>query len=284
MPSNEQRRQAAKNKLERKLAQREQKARRRRITAVSTTIVVVVAAVVGVFYFTHTSSDEKASGDPDPAAKADSAARTQPTSGPCHYTPTPKQDSPKSVGLPKDPKPTPAQGTVPVSVRTNQGAIDLTLDRGEAPCTVQSFVHLAKSEFFDGTNCHRLTTGRALKVLQCGDPTGTGKGGPGYKFADELPKNLETAPEKFQSPRAEKKSAVYPRGTLAMANSGPDTNGSQFFMVYEKSYLPPNYTVFGHISEQGLQVLDKVAAQGVKPGTKSEPKLPVTIERATVEA
>lgn len=268
MPSNEQRREAAKRKLERQLARRAEKAKRRRTIAVGTTIVVVVAAVAGVFYFTRTGGDKQA------------AAAQKPM---CEYTPTKKQDAPESVEPPKD-GPAPSQGTVPASVQTGQGTIDLTLDRNKAPCAVQSFVHLTKANFFDDTDCHRLTTGAALKVLQCGDPTGTGRGGPGYKFADELPKHLEPAPKKFQNPQSGKKSVVYPRGTLAMANSGPDTNGSQFFMVYEDSYLPPNYTAFGRISEQGLKVLDKVAAQGVKPGTKSKPKLPVHIEQATVKA
>lgn len=282
MPSNEQRRQAAKRKLERQLARRAEKARRRRTVAVTATIVVVVVVVAGIFYLTRTGSDEaaSASGKSDPSATS-SAQPTEATSGPCGYAPT-KRSAAKQVGLPKDPSPTPSKGTVSVNLDTSQGKIGLTLNRGKAPCTVQSFVHLAKSNFYDGTSCHRLTTSEALKVLQCGDPTGTGRGGPGYEFKDELPSDLEQAPQKFQGREGNTK--VYPRGTLAMANSGPDTNGSQVFMVYEDSYLPPKYTVFGHISEPGLKVLEKVAAKGVEPGSKSKPAMPVKIKDAAVEA
>lgn len=281
MPSNEQRRQAAKRKLDRQLARRAERARRRRTIAVSTTVVVVVAVVAGVFYFTRTGGSETEAAAQPPTPTPTPAEQPEPTSGPCHYTPTPQQPAAKPVDLPKDPSPTPAEGTVPVNVQTSQGDIGLTLDRAKAPCTVQSFVHLAESNFFDDTSCHRLTTGKALQVLQCGDPTGKGTGGPGYKFEDELPENLEPAPEKFQSKKGTTR--IYPRGTLAMANSGPDTNGSQFFMVYEDSYLPPKYTVFGSISEQGLKVLDKVASEGTEPGG-TKPKLPVRIKQVAIEA
>ncbi len=283
MPSNEQRRQAAKRKLERQLARRAERARRRKTVAVATTIAVVVAAVVGIFYLTRTGSKDtaNAASPPKPSASSQNAAPAKATSGPCHYTPT-QQPAAKPVELPEDPSPTPSRGTVQATLATNQGEIGLTLNRAKAPCTVQSFVHLAEANFYDDSPCHRLTTSQALQVLQCGDPTGKGTGGPGYSFDDELPKNLAPAPEQFQGPKGNTK--IYPRGTLAMANSGPDTNGSQFFLVYEDSYLPPNYTVFGRISEQGLKVLDKVAAAGVEPGTKSKPKMPVTIKDVAVEA
>jgi peptidyl-prolyl cis-trans isomerase B (cyclophilin B) len=159
-------------------------------------------------------------------------------------------------------------GDVPVTVETSAGTIDLTLDADAAPCTVNSFVSLAEQGYFDGTSCHRLTEG-GLSVLQCGDPTGTGAGGPGYSFDDELT-NEET----------------YPAGTLAMANAGPDTNGSQFFMVYEDSELPALYTVFGSIGAEGLAVLEEVAAAGSNgangPGD-GQPNTPVDISSVTVE-
>lgn len=148
---------------------------------------------------------------------------------------------------------------------TSAGDLPLTLDVENAPCTTGSFTSLAEQGYFDGTECHRLTT-EGIFVLQCGDPTGTGTGGPGYSFADEL-SGAET----------------YPAGTLAMANAGPNTNGSQFFIVYDDTMLPPSYTVFGTIDEAGLEVVRTVAADGSDssngPGDGA-PNTAVTIERA----
>jgi peptidyl-prolyl cis-trans isomerase B (cyclophilin B) len=182
------------------------------------------------------------------------------THGPCQYTVTPDEPAARPVPLPPDPAHTPDRGTVRVDVKTNQGKLPLTLDRAAAPCTAQSFAHLAKWRFYDRTTCHRLTTYPTLEVLQCGDPSGTGEGGPGYRYKDELPVDLAPAPN---DPTGARK--IYPRGTLAMANAGPDTNGSQFFLVYGNAYLRPNYTIFGTIGEEGLATLDKVAAEGVAP-------------------
>ena len=169
---------------------------------------------------------------------------------------------------PKPPAAEPAyDGDVEITLDTTQGEIPLTLDGAAAPCTVNSFVSLAEQGFFDRTRCHRLTTpASGLGVLQCGDPTGTGTGGPGYTFADEL-----TGTE------------TYGAGTLAMANAGPNTNGSQFFMVYGDSQLPPSYTVFGTLSPEGLAVVEKVGAAGDRSGAgDGPPKLPVHIRSATV--
>ncbi len=161
-------------------------------------------------------------------------------------------------------KPTKAErGAV---VATSAGRIPITLDPTTAPCTVTSFIALAKQGFFDGTDCHRLTTD-GIYVLQCGDPTGTGTGGPGYSFADELD-GAET----------------YGPGTLAMANAGPNTNGSQFFMVYGDSPLPASYNVFGSISPAGLKVLKKVGRAGVQGGgADGAPKTPVTITKVSLD-
>lgn len=182
------------------------------------------------------------------------------THGPCQYTTTPDEPAARPVPLPPDPARTPDRGTVRVDVRTNQGPLPLTLTRAAAPCTVQSFVHLARWKFYDRTTCHRLTTYPTLEVLQCGDPSGTGEGGPGYRYKDELPVDLAPAPN---DPTGARK--IYPRGTLAMANAGPNTNGSQFFLVYGNAYLRPNYTIFGTIGDAGLTTLDTVAAAGVQP-------------------
>ncbi len=195
------------------------------------------------------------------------------TKGPCQYTQTPDEPAARPVPLPPDPRRTPDRGKVPVQLKTNQGEIDLTLDRAKAPCTVQSFLHLAKHRFYDRTTCHRLTAYPTLKVLQCGDPSGTGEGGPGYKYKDELPVGLPPAPT---DPTGERK--VYARGVLAMANAGPATNGSQFFVVYGDSALRPNYTIFGTVGHEGLETLDDVAAGGIKP----TPENPAPVDGAPV--
>lgn len=180
------------------------------------------------------------------------------TTGPCKYTATPDDPSPRPVTLPPDPTPTPSKGVVRVLLATNQGPVLLTLDRAKAPCTVQSFLHLAKSKFYNFTTCHRLTLYPTLKVLQCGDPTGSGERGPGYSYKDELPTDLPAWPT--DPPGALPR--LYARGTLAMANAGPNTNGSQFFLTFGDSRLRPDYTVFGTIDHLGLKVLDRVAAAG----------------------
>ncbi|MGZ4520460.1 MAG: peptidylprolyl isomerase [Mycobacteriaceae bacterium] len=169
-----------------------------------------------------------------------------------------------------------ARGTVAVTLATSAGDIGLSLDRALAPCTVNSFLSLSKQSYFDNTRCHRLVTS-GIYVLQCGDPSGTGKGGPGYVFANEYPTDQYAA-----SDAALTKSVNYPAGTLATANTGkPNTNGSQFFLVFHDSPLPPQYTVFGTIDPPGLAAIEKVAAAGTEesgtaPGD-GEPKTPVSI-------
>ena len=163
--------------------------------------------------------------------------------------------------------------TVDATIVTNDGAIGLQLDNAKSPCTVNNFVSLAQQGYFDGTSCHRLTTSPALGVLQCGDPTGLGTGGPGYRFPNEYPTNQYRL-----SDPALKSPVLYPRGTLAMANAGPGTNGSQFFLVYQDSTLPPTYTVFGTVDETGLATVDQIAAAGVQNGTDDgKPTKDVTI-------
>ncbi|MFC5262904.1 peptidylprolyl isomerase [Kribbella qitaiheensis] len=195
-----------------------------------------------------------------PTVETSTVVSSATTNGPCGYTATPDDPSPRPVSLPPDPTPTPSKGIVKVMVATNQGPMLLSLDRAKAPCTVQSFLHLAKSRFYDFTTCHRLTLYPTLKVLQCGDPTGTGERGPGYSYKDELPTDLPNWPT---DPTGTSK--VYARGTLAMANAGPDTNGSQFFLVFGDSRLRPDYAVFGSVDRLGLKVLDRVAAAGIVP-------------------
>ncbi|AOS62921.1 peptidylprolyl isomerase [Actinoalloteichus hymeniacidonis] len=265
MPTNEQRRAAAKRKLERQLQRRAQRAKRRRTIAMSATVLGTVL-VVGLVYFfaTQGGDDAEAAGQSD---TPETPSSVETTDGPCGYVTS--GEPAKEVDIPEDVDPTPAEGTVDATLATNQGEIGLTLDREAAPCTVQSFVHLAESGYFDESQCHRLVTAEgSLEVLQCGDPTGTGSGGPGYEIADEL-----TGEE------------TYGRGTLAMANAGPNTGGSQFFIVYGDSELPPSYTVFGTIDEGGLEVVDGIAEAGESTGQgDGPPNTETIIESASITA
>ncbi|MFE6226112.1 peptidylprolyl isomerase [Streptomyces sp. NPDC057854] len=168
-----------------------------------------------------------------------------------------------------------AEGTYDFALKTNEGDVTITMDAAKTPRTVNSFKHLADKKYFDGTKCHRLTTA-GIFVLQCGDPEGTGMGGPGYTIPDE---NLDA----LGKPGADGK-VTYKAGTVAMANTGqPGTGGSQFFLVYKDSKLPPQYTPFGTIDATGLAAVQKVGAAGAEGGQgDGAPKKPVTIEKATV--
>jgi peptidyl-prolyl cis-trans isomerase B (cyclophilin B) len=278
VPSNEQRRQAAKRKLERQLARRAERAKKRRVWGVGITVLVVVAVVGLVFWLTNLGPDDSQAATDD--TKPDEPKTTE---GPCAYkesaTDAPAKD--KDVGMPEDPADTPKEGALQVDLKTSQGDIGLTLDRAKAPCTVQSMEHLITEKYYDGTKCHRLTTSPGLEVLQCGDPKGDGSGGPGYSLPDELPQDLTDAGKAPDGTPLK----LYERGMLAMANGGPNTGGSQFFLVYKDSKLPPNYTVFGEVDDAGLQVLDKIAKGGVTPVNSPQdgtPKLPVDVESATI--
>nr|WP_218861857.1 peptidylprolyl isomerase [Actinopolyspora biskrensis] len=258
--SNEQRRQAAKSKLERQLARREEQARKRRTIAVTTTIVVVIAAVVGVYFLTRSGGGQNAAGTPsESGTEQPTSSRESTVSIPSERAPSPSRPEPlpaqvsceyRSAGEPAKPVDPPengevsSEGAVDATIETNRGSIPVTLDRSLAPCTVNSFVHLAEADFYDDAPCHRLST-QQLQMLQCGDPKGTGENGPGYQFDDETYSNID-----------------YGRGYLAMANSGPNTNGSQFFIVYGEAPLQSDYTVFGTVSDEGLKVVDEVARAG----------------------
>jgi len=159
----------------------------------------------------------------------------------------------------------PDTGEATVTISTTVGDLKATLNREKTPCTVNSFVSLAEQGYFDGVTCHRMTTA-GIFVLQCGDPSGTGAGGPGYSFADELDD-----------------SETYGPGTLAMANAGPDTNGSQFFIVYADSPLPALYTVFGTVDDAAVKTIENVAKKGVDSETgDGAPKEEVTIQSVSV--
>jgi peptidyl-prolyl cis-trans isomerase B (cyclophilin B) len=161
------------------------------------------------------------------------------------------------------------QAAYQATIATNRGNIVINLANSKATCTVNSFVSLAKQSYFNNTNCHRLTTS-GIFVLQCGDPTGTGEGGPGYAFGNE---NLT--------------GAKYTAGTVAMANTGAaDSNGSQFFLVYKNSTtLPASYTPFGTIT-QGLPVIQAIAKAGSNNANGTgdgAPKESVVIKSVTIK-
>lgn len=184
----------------------------------------------------------------------------------CEY-PSDGQDPARAVKAPDTEAP--AAGTVTATMTTNFGDITLTMDRADAPCTINSFVSLAQQGFYDDTPCPRIGDQAGFGILQCGDPTGTGSGGAGYTVADEL-----TGDESYAA------------GTIAMANTGqPDTNGSQFFLVFRDSQFPPSYTTFGTIDAAGLKTLAaiaKVGNDGANPAGGGAPNKSVTIQKVTI--
>lgn len=154
--------------------------------------------------------------------------------------------------------------TYTVTLATTEGNIVIQLDAAGTPITANNFVYLAERHFYDGTIFHRVIKGF---MVQGGDPTGTGTGGPGYFFNDEP----------FHG--------AYTRGTVAMANAGPNTNGSQFFIVQQDVPLPPNYVIFGRVI-RGMDVVDKIANAPVTAaanGEMSKPVAPVTVESVSVK-
>jgi peptidyl-prolyl cis-trans isomerase B (cyclophilin B) len=225
--------------------------------------------VVGALYLTDQGRHETAASHPPHLADSQVAASTSasPVAGRCTYTPTAQPASrpvtaPDAASYSTDP-------AVAV-LTTNLGVIAVTLATTKAPCTVASLRSLATQNYFDGTACHRVTT-IGLYVLQCGDPSGTGTGGPGYRFADE---NLPTAT-----------TDPYPRGTVAMANAGPGTNGSQFFICQQDDRIPATYTVLGTVTT-GMPIVDQVTAAGSDNANNDgdgHPSLPITITTLTVQ-
>ncbi|OBH89884.1 peptidylprolyl isomerase [Mycobacterium sp. E2733] len=281
MPTNEQRRANAKRKLERQLERRAKQAKRRRIALIAAGSAVAVAVVVAVVLTVintkheHKSNTATSSTSAAPSSSPESTTPAGPTppvpplppfkpsadlGANCQYPASP-QPAAKEVKPPRTGKVPTDQATVSISMVTNQGNVGLLLANNESPCTVNSFVSLATQGFFNDTKCFRLTTSTDLGILQCGDPKGDKTGGPGYQFANEYPTDQYPP----NDPKAQEP-VLYPRGTVAMANAGPGTNGSQFFLVYKDSQLQPQYTVFGKIQDDGLATLDKIAKAGVAGG------------------
>ncbi|MEU6895655.1 peptidylprolyl isomerase [Streptomyces sp. NPDC046557] len=253
--SDQRRRQLARDKYERqqkRRAEARQKARRR-AAVVGAAVAVVVATLVGLVaggVFDAKDKKTEASDTPSPSA-----------------SPTPKQ-SPPAMTIDDKAKYT-------FALKTSAGDVTFEMDAAKTPQTVNSFKSLADKGFFDNTKCHRLVTS-GIFVLQCGDPQGTGRGGPGYTIPDE---NLDALGKPNDQGQV-----IYPAGTVAMANTGqPGTGGSQFFLVYKDSPLAPSYTPFGKIDAAGLKVVEGIAKAGTADGAQDgAPKNPVTIEKGTV--
>ncbi|MGP3948684.1 peptidylprolyl isomerase [Streptomyces sp. 7N604] len=266
------RRQLAREKYERqqqRRAQQRSKARRRNVVIASGLAVVLAAgaAAYTAGSFGGDKENDSAAPSPSPTTKAPD---------PCGK---PAKGSPGTQQWKKEPAVTiDKSATYTMKLETTCGDIDIEMDAGKAPHTVNSFNFLAGKGFFDHTKCHRLTTG-GIYVLQCGDPKGTGQGGPGYTIPDENLKDRRL------------KGNVYPAGTVAMANQynaqtgqGRDTGGSQFFLVYQDSQLPPDYTPFGTITG-GKDVLKKIADAGATAPDAAQntaPNATVVIDKATV--
>lgn len=265
MTGRDRKRRLARERYERNLARRVHTRRRKRymvIGAVLTVVIVGGASALAATLGLPNSASGSSSGAGTPGAGPSAPARAQGQPS-CSYERLPegqRGDPNTFVGMP----PTPATQGKPyrATLETNHGPIVIDLLNGSAPCTVNSFRFLAQNDFYSDSTCHRLVT-RGIHVLQCGDPSGTGRGGPGYSFADE---NLE--------------GASYPRGTVAMANSGPNTNGSQFFVVYDKGGLEPDYTPFGEVV-RGLGIVQEIAEAGTA-GDGTAPKTEVVIQDVSV--
>jgi len=267
----ERQRKLARERYERQQARRIHRAHRWRLIGIIAAASCAVIALGAGGYVVLSGGGGKtasaANATPGPTATpTPTPTPTQAAEPASHCTYSPNGTASRKVGVPPA-KPAFKHATYQATVKTNRGTIVLDLSNHQATCTVNSFIYLAGKNYFSNTSCHRLTT-NGIYVLQCGDPTGTGSGGPGYKFADE---NLA--------------GAKYTEGTVAMANAGPGTNGSQFFLVYRNSTtLPANYTPFGKIVK-GLGIIQNVAKAGTDNSNGNgdgHPKEKVTIERVTI--
>lgn len=307
MSSNEERREAAKRKLEERLERERQEKRRRKIiiASVSTVVVVAIVATATTLIVKKVLDDREAArwtacSYTDQPSRFDELPAEVPAEVPAEqraqaqaYLDEMRAGESKQRTAPKPDEKQLKEGTANLVLDTNQGAVPITLDRTSAPCNTGAVISLAENDFYNDTPCHRLTNSESLKVLQCGDPTGTGAGGPGWSSPDELPTDLKPAGE--PDPMSGTAPVIYPRGTVAIANSNnpqsgqADTGSSQFFLVLQDSQLAANYSVVGQVDPAGLTVLDKIAANGLTPGPNGsaedgKPKQPVEITSATVDS
>lgn len=271
MTSERRRRQLAREKYERQQSRRTQAEHRRRTRQRIIAAVVVAALVVagGAWVvLARMSGGAATAGDGASVpsiAPQPSVTQSDPASSiECSPPGSPRADD---KAYPSAPTAPPGSAASVITLTTNCGPIAITTLPDKAPATVASEVFLAQDGFYDRTSCHRVTTA-GIFVLQCGDPKGDGTGGPGYSVPDE---NLPAGD-----------GVNYPAGTVAMANAGPGTAGSQFFIVYQDTTLPPGYTIWGKVTE-GLDLVQRIAAAGAEGGTgDGRPVQPVFIESATV--
>ncbi|MBT0567985.1 peptidylprolyl isomerase [Williamsia sp. CHRR-6] len=327
MATNEQRRQEAKRKLEQRLQTQQQAARRRQIIVISISTVLTLAAVAAVGTVVGIKINNN-------------RYKT------CDYTATPAEQNPFGKALTIAPTLTPdkrgqaqqavdefnkgkaaqrtsplpskrelKKGTVTARLATSQGDFEITLDRSSAACNVAAITSLIRNKYYDNTTCHRMTGGTPeakLTVLQCGDPTGTGGGAPGWSSPDEFPTGLKIVPQTQQEAASgQPNSVVYPRGTVAIANSyqpgqqggpasGENSGSAQLFIVIKDSQLPPYYSVVGKVDATGLAAVDKVLAAGLTPRVQyatdqngaitdvattpgdGAPKLPLTFTKVSI--
>ncbi|WP_454044781.1 peptidylprolyl isomerase [Corynebacterium sp. Marseille-Q2516] len=276
--NNEQRGQEALAELDKALKSRDRSEKSRPLGVIFVALVAILAIVGAIFYLAtrdNSSDTDDASADSDTPQPL-SLVRDQalPETVNCDYPADGK--AAREAKAPAGDKVS-ARGTVHLTLATNQGEIPMDLDRSLAPCTVHAMESLAKAKYFDNTVCHRITDpsmSNGMGILQCGDPAGTGAGGPGFRFANEYP--TDEAANKDNP-------VIYPRGSVAMANAGEGTNGSQMFLNFTDTTLPPAYTAFGQITDTGLKTLDPIAANGVKdPAPDGAPAKEVRITSATV--
>lgn len=269
--SNKQRGQEALDKLERELKSRDRAEKARPLKVVVASLAAILVICGGIWYAATRGGEEDikaddatASSPPEtperPEAKPLALTRSTPLADTvsCSYPTENAGEALKDATPPEKTEGVPTTGKVTITLNTSQGPIDMELDRSVAPCTVNAIEHLAKTKYYDDTICHRITT-QGIYVLQCGDPSAKSSGGPGFQFANEYPTD-ETDAEAMNTP------VIYPKGTIAMANAGPGTNGSQFFLNYEDSPLPPAYTYFGKIGDEGMKTLAQIAEKGAENG------------------
>jgi peptidyl-prolyl cis-trans isomerase B (cyclophilin B) len=232
-------------------------------------LVVVVLGVWGLAAVSRASDPHRDRPGAAPAGGGTAGGATKEPEA-CAWKPaTGDPASLKDTGTPPE-SGEPRTGTATMTLTTNLGTIEITIDRATTPCTAASFAYLAGKRFFDGTRCHRLVTS-GIYVLQCGDPSASGAGGPSYEYADEnLPQPGSAG------------SATYRRGVVAMANRGPGTNGSQFFINFRDGELAPSFTPFGTVTK-GMEIIDEIARGGVAGGAPDgPPAVLVTILSLTV--
>ena len=259
MPSDKRQRKRENAQLRhQQLAQQRKKADVRRRVVTGVVVVALFAAIVGLITAVRSDDDEDVTAGDTTATTTAAAA---PTGDPAECPePDGSSEPVKEFSGPFDMCIDPAK-VYRATMVTDVGTVKIELDAEKAPTTVNNFVSLARYHFYDGLTFHRVIPDF---VVQGGDPEGTGSGGPGYEFEDELPD-----------------AGDYEIGSLAMANSGPDTNGSQFFIVTgdQGAQLPPNYSLFGKVVE-GMDVVKKIEADGDPSGT---PKVTHRMTTVTIE-